>query len=398
MLAEAGYRTHVAGKNHFGDFKHGYESLDLEEAWRGQKGRDFRCDYRKWFEKHHPDKDVDATGLGYNDHLGIPWPYDESLHPTNWTARKAIEFLKNYKGEEPWFLKVSFKRPHPPFDPPKRLIDYYESIDLPKAQVGAWAEKEHGVERAKLEESRKAIRVKYSDEDIRSSRAAYYASITHVDEQIGEVLKALKNRGEFENTLIVFLSDHGDMMGDNNLWHKTYAYEGSSHIPIIVRWPKGMRDVKGARRGSTIDSLVELRDVLPTFLDAADVEKPKAMDGMSLLPLIAGEEENWREILGMEHSQCYWEENAWVALTDGRWKYIYFTPTGKQQMFDLQSDPYETIDLAKNAKFSEKLRSWRVKMVDYLSERGEPWVKDGDLAIQTEPVRYAPHHPIILEE
>ena len=120
MFTEAGYRTHAVGKMHFQDHDHGYQPIVLEEAWR-LRSESFKCDYRRWFEAHHPDKDVDATGLSYTDHRGgRPFPYDDALHPTNWTAEQGIKFLQTYHGERPWLLNISFKRPHPPFDPPKR--------------------------------------------------------------------------------------------------------------------------------------------------------------------------------------------------------------------------------------------------------------------------------------
>jgi len=394
IFTKAGYRTHAIGKNHFNSLKHGYETVVLEEAWRGKNNSGFKCDYREWFGRNHPDKNVDATGLGYTDHRGgRPFKYSDELHPTNWTAQQAIDFLESYKGDRPWFLKVSFKRPHPPFDPPKRLMDYYEAIDLPKAQVGSWAEKEFGHFKGSVEKTPNAPRGNYPETDIHKSRAAYYASITHVDEQIGRVIEALKRRGELETTLILLTADHGDMMGDQHLWRKTYAYEGSSRVPMLIRWPGKLKNLAPAKRGRIIDKPVELRDVLPTFLDAAGIEKPGDMDGLSMLDLIRGNNDKWRKVLDLEHGSCYWKENAWVALTDGRYKYIYFTLTGCQQLFDLKNDPHELDDLAEDDKNADLLKSWRQRMVDHLSIRGEPWVKNGDLAIQNMSVKYGPNHP-----
>jgi len=393
MFTRAGYRTHAVGKMHFASHDHGYESVVLEEAWRAVTPEGFKCDYRKWFEANHPEKDVDLTGLSYVDHRGRrAYPYDDELHPTYWTAQQAVDFLDSYDDDRPWFLKVSFQRPHPPFDPPKRWMDHYDKMDLPKAQVGEWAEAVYGGFKGSLEETPNAPRGNYPASEIHNSRAAYYAAISFVDEQIGRVLDALEKRGEREHTLILFTSDHGDMMGDHHLWRKTYTYEGSARVPMMVRWPDALQGLAGVQRGVVSDRLVELRDVLPTFLDAAGIDKPAHMEGLSMLDIVRGNTGHWREVLDLEHGRCYWDENAWVALTDGRYKYIYFTTTGAQQLFDLERDPHERDDLAASETHRGRLAGWRQRMLDHLSVRGKPWVVDGDLAIQRESVRYGPNH------
>jgi choline-sulfatase len=393
-LTGAGYRTHVVGKTHYQGPSHGFQTMRLEEAWRGQTNENFQCDYRKWFAEHHPDKDVDATGLGYTDHRGgRAWPYDEELHPTNWTAREAVDFLDTYDGDAPWLLKVSFKRPHPPFDPPQRLMDHYEAMDLPKPQVGDWAYRVYGEMTGSLEESPNAPRGNFPEDEVHRSRAAYYAVLTHVDEQIGTVLEALERRGELENTLIVFTADHGDMMGDNHLWRKCYAYEGSARIPMIIRWPESMADEANLDRGDLSSRLIELRDVAPTCLDAANIPIPDGMEGASMLDIVRGEDDDWRDVLDLEHGQIYFKENAWVALTDGRYKYIHFTRTGDQQLFDLDSDPHELHNLASDATHGAQLTRWRKRMYDHLAVRGEPWVRDGDLATFEKVMKYGPNHP-----
>jgi arylsulfatase len=119
------------------------------------------------------------------------------------------------------------------------------------------------------------------------SRRGYYGSISFIDEQIGMVLAALERRGLLEKTLILFTADHGDMTGDHHLWRKSYPYEASSRIPFLVRWPESPG--VGGARGVTIDRPVELRDVLPTFLDTAGAPAVEGLDGRSILPLLRGE-------------------------------------------------------------------------------------------------------------
>jgi arylsulfatase len=376
IFNEAGYRTYAVGKNHFGTHSHGYQTVLLDET--GLLRTDgYKCAYQKWWEENHPDKDINIMGRGNTDHRGgWTWPYEETLHRTNWTCDQALKFLKEEGKRDGWFIKVSFLRPHPAFDCLKRWWEHYADVDFPMPKVGEWAVKKHGGIKTTLEESPSLTRGVVPESDIRSSRQAYYAGVSHVDEQVGRLIDAVKEAGQLENTLILFTSDHGDMMGDNNLWRKCYAYEGAAHVPMIMRWPEAL-GIK-AKRGQRIDRLVELRDVLPTFLDAASIEKPEAVEGMSMLELVRGNNSDWREILDLEHSEIYWKGNSWVALMDGRYKYVYFTLTGEQQLFDLKTDPHEL----NNLDDAELMKLWRKRMVEFLSVRGEPWVKDGDLAVQ----------------
>lgn len=395
MFTEAGYRTHAVGKNHFTPMRntHGYQSVELEEAWHTMLKDSAKCDYTLWFEEYVPGQDLNASGLHYTDHRGgVAFPFEDKYHATHWTADRAIRFLENYDGEEPWLLKVSFQRPHPPFDPPERWLEKYNSIDIPKAKVGSWAEKKYGHKTGSLNELKNATSGNFPEDEIDASRRSYYAAISFVDEQLGRVLEALGKRGELENTLIIYTADHGDMMGDQHMWRKCRPYEGSARIPMILRWPESMQ--LQAERGQICTELVELRDVLPTFLDAAGIPKPQVMDGESMLYILR--DKPGRKMLDLEHAQIYEEDNAWVALTDGHFKYIYFTLTGQQQLFDLETDPYELNDLA-SEEFFEKNKSlvkkWRKRMIKHLEIRGDEWVKNGDLVIQRTSIYFGINHP-----
>ena len=392
MFSDAGYRTHAVGKNHFHPMQntHGYETVLLEEGWHSVIKGDDKCDYQKWFEKVAPDLNMNATGLHYTDHRGGGYfLYADSLHATNWTAQQAVNFLKNYQEDRPWLLKVSFQRPHPPFDSPKRWYDHYAKTTFPMPKVGAWAKEKYGDKTGSLEILTNATSGNFSEEEIHNSLQSYYAGISYVDEQIGRVIQALKMRGEYENTLILFTADHGDMMGDNYIWRKCRAYEGSANIPMILRWPGKINSEFS--RGQILNELIELRDVLPTFLDAAGIVKPTEMDGESMLNILQGKP--WRTILDLEHAQIYEPDNAWTCLTDERYKYIYFTLTGQQQLFDLLNDPHELRDLALENEHKPLVSQWRAKMIKHLSERGENWVKNGDLVVQTKSQKFGSNDP-----
>ena len=159
---------------------------------------------------------------------------------------------------------------------------------------------------------------------------------------------------------------------------------------MIVRWPTSL-SLK-AKRGQISTELVELRDVFPTFLDASEITIPEVMDGRSMLDIVKGKK--WRTQLEMEHAQIYEPDNAWVALTDKRYKYIYFTLTGAEQLFDLKTDPNELNELASSSNPPKKLLAdYRTKMVAYLKERGEEWVKNDQLVIQLKPIYVGVNRP-----
>jgi len=256
--------------------------------------------------------------------------------------------------------------------------------------VGRWAQDRFGNLRKKWDEQKRQTSTvgNFGSEAVRAARTGYFAAITHIDEQVGRLVEGLKKRGDLENTLICFTADHGDMMGDNYLWRKTYAYEPSARVPMIVRW--GERFLR-ARRGQVLSQVVELRDVLPTFLDAAGIAVPEPVEGESMLQLVRGRNQDWREFIDLEHADCYRGHERWNALTDGEWKYIYFAPRGREQLFNLDDDPYELRDLAGEPAYAQELARWRNRMIAHLKCRGPEWVKDNDLVVGRKNLMHSPN-------
>ena len=387
-LRDAGYYLSGIGKMHWYPQKklRGYHELLVDESGRAETPG-FVSDYRLWFKQQAPDLDPDATGIGWNEYRAKAYALPERLHPTVWTADRAVEFLDKYDRPEPFMLKVSFARPHSPYDPPQRFMDMYNVDDMPAPVVGDWAA------RYASHEEPPNPSLWHGDLGVRQakeSRRAYYASVTFIDEQIGRILATLKKRGLYDNTLILFFADHGDMLGDHHLWRKTYAYESSANIPMILRWPKSM--AMDQQRGRTLPQPIELRDVLPTFLDAARAPIPSRLDGKSLLDLVRGNTKDWRPYIDLEHSMCY-DQDHWTALTDGRFKYIYFAYDGREQLFDLEKDPNELHNLAGDPASEPVLKEWRSRMVKHLSERGEEFVSGGKLTIRKKRLLYSPNYP-----
>lgn len=391
MLSDCGYLTLGIGKMHWTpqNALHGFAATILDESGRVESPY-FISDYRKWFQTVAPGKNPDETGIGWNEHAASTYKLPENLHPTVWTADIAVRTIQHYDGGKPLFLKISFARPHSPYDPPKRILDMYSDIEMDNPVKGEWSR--NIGENNKIPESNPTAAFgQFGDEYVKKSKKHYYASITFIDEQVGRIVKALKAKGIYDNTIICFTSDHGDMMGDHNHWRKTYAYEGSSAIPYIVKFPKNMKVSKPI--GSKIENPVELRDFLPTFLDLAGEEIPIDMDGKSLAMLVKERNPKWRRWIDLEHAACYSEDNYWCALTDGKIKYIRFLRTGKEQLFDLVKDPKETTDVSNVSSYNKCLLELREAMVNHLSERGEDWVKDGNLVVRNKSMVYSPNYP-----
>jgi len=391
VLHDAGYYAATIGKNDFHPARaaHGYDKMFVDE--QHYIPPIFQTDYHSWFYQTAPNlDDPDGLGLGWkgqnNAYLATAYPYPERLHRTRWVGQTAVQFLRTYDRPKPFFLKVSFLPPHSPYVPPERLLRHYTDSPLPKAFHGAWAKRYQP-------RSGPGLDIWHGDlgpDQVRRSRAGYYGQVTFVDEQIGHILEELDVRGWLEDTLIFYGADHGDMLGDHYLWRKVQPYQPSAHIPMLMRWPKGLIS---AKRGQVLSQTTELRDLLPTFLDAASVPAPENLDGRSLLSLVGGKAGDWRPYIDLEHDVCYSPLVHWNALTDGHMKYIFHAYDGWEQLFDLDHDPHELQDLASDSAHLNQLKLWRGRMVDHLSERGDDWVKNGKLMVRRKGMPISPNYP-----
>lgn len=376
-LAKAGYHTQAVGKMHFAPQRrlYGFHNMVLDESSR--RLGNFVSDYHTWFDEHK------EGGYGYRDHsidwnswMSRPSHLPEHLHPTYWTASEGVRFLKQRDPTKPFFMWLSFARPHSPYDAPQPYFDMYDrNPDVPKAAVGEWA--------SRHDKKVADVNAPYShrtDTETQRARAGYYGNTTFIDHQIGRVLYELKHYDAeaYANTFIVFASDHGDMMGDHHHWRKSYGYEGSARVPFLMAFPESW----DLEREQVLDQPIELRDIMPTLLDAAGVEIPESVDGKSVLNLARGETKGWREFVQGEHSRTYDNNYAMQYVTDGREKYIWFHYTGEEQFFDLTTDPLECDDLAGDAAWEDRIAVWRKRLADVNEERGDPRGKNGKLVPQ----------------
>ncbi|MFO7946260.1 MAG: arylsulfatase [Armatimonadota bacterium] len=365
VLADAGYHCiNVGWRNMHPRRKlYGFHLVIPHEL---REGND---DYWEWLrEQVGPEAHERTHGSDANGWLGRPWNYEERLHPTCWTVDETINQLERRDPTKPWFMWCSHLRPHSPYDPPQHFWDMYINEDLPDPPRGDWAEK-YNVDIDYL--SRQAWCGKLPDEWLHRCRVGYMGTITHIDFQLGYLIERLKRDiGDYRNTLIIFTSDHGDMMGDHYLHRKSYAFEGSARIPYVIKYSANVDAPSG-----TFDQPVGLQDVMPTVLDACGVDIPGSVTGSSVLDAARGKQ--WREFFHGEHSPCYDPENAMQYLTDGREKYIWYPPTGEEQFFDLQNDREELHDLADDPKYADRVQMWRQRLIELLGERGDGF-SDGE--------------------
>ena len=199
-------------------------------------------------------------------------------------------------------------------------------------------------------------------EALLSTRAGYYGLINHVDDQIHRLLNNVTgvDRMTGNNTVVILCSDHGEMLGDHYCWAKSLPYEGAARIPLMIRAPERF----GVRPGSVVECPVGLEDIMPTVLEMAGVPVPNTVDGQSLLPLMRGEDTNWRSWIRIECG------TGFQCLTDGREKYVRFTEDGREQFFDLTEDRHELHDLIDAPGRAERVAWWRERLVEELKDGG----------------------------
>jgi arylsulfatase A-like enzyme len=180
--------------------------------------------------------------------------------------------------------------------------------------------------------------------------------------------------GVAENTVILFTSDHGEMMGDHQYFRKCLPYEGSAKIPFILSDPHGLLKLKN---NTSVDRPVELRDIMPTLLDAAQAAVPHTVEGKSLIPLARQEQVDWREYIHGEHT---YGELSYHSVTDGEEKFIWFSQSGEEQFFDLVEDPEEKRNLNLHSEYQGRVVMWRERLIAELADR-EEGMSDGQRLI-----------------
>ena len=392
-FSKAGYHTQCIGKMHVYPERNlcGFHNIMLHDGYlhfaRNKEGKAStqieQCDdYLKWFrEKKGHNVDLIDIGLDCNSWVSRPWGYEENLHPTNWVVNESIDFLRRRDPSKPFFLNMSFVRPHSPLDPPKFYFDMYKDEDLPEPLMGDWANKEDEENRGKDINCVKGI---INKKALKRAKAAYYGSITHIDHQIGRFLIALSEYGELNNTIFLFVSDHGDMMGDHNWFRKGIPYEGSARVPFFIYDPGNL--LKG-KKGKVFDEVLELRDIMPTLLDFAHISIPDSVEGLSLKDLIEERDSPWREYIHGEHS--FGEDSNHYIVTK-KDKFLWFSQRGEEQYFDLEKDPKELTNLINLEEYKDRIDYLRKILIRELEGREEGYT-DGNKLLKGYPVSTLKH-------
>ncbi|KAJ4862384.1 sulfatase domain-containing protein [Trichoderma breve] len=334
-LRSKGYHTALAGKMHFvGDQLHGYEQRLTSDIYPGDFGWVVNWDEPdtrlEWY--HNASSILQAGPCGRSNQLD----YDEEV------MYRSTQYLWDHVREgpdkRPFALTVSLTHPHDPYTITKKYWNLYEDVDieLPKVRIAKEKQDTH---------SKRLLKVcdlwdlEFSDEQIKRAKRAYYGSVSYVDDCIGKLLETLEDAGLMDNTIVIFSGDHGDMLGERNLWYKMSYFESSVRVPMLVHYPKWFTPRRVPQNVSTLDLLPTICDIIGT--------KPASflpMDGVSMMPHLLGKEGGGDTVFAEYTGEG--TVRPMMMIRRGDWKYIT-CPADEPQLFNLKTDPLELDNLAR---------------------------------------------------
>ncbi len=332
VLSRAGYVTCLIGKMHFvgEEQRHGFDLRPYGDL----------CGW-----SHQPDPPQTARELSRI--AAGPATIPEEQTQEHIVNQEALAFLQRHVrtgGQQPFLLVLGYNRPHFPLRPPARWWERYwpQGYDMPEVPPGHLEQ---------LHPWNRAIRQRsdgdgFTEEQTARARAGYYGCVSFIDEKVGQILDELDALGLATTTLVIYTSDHGEMMGEHDMWGKRTFYEGSARVPLIVRWPGHVP------AGSRVSAPVELVDLFPTLCAAAGVQPPTGVDGHNLLPLLAGQSRGWRDIAVTDNAQ--WLPAPARMVRRGEWKLNYYVGAGFE-LFNLRDDPDEQHNRAEDARAQDVL-------------------------------------------
>lgn len=347
-LRRAGYQTCLSGKMHFvgPDQLHGFEERLTTDIYPADFG--WTPDYRKPGERidwwYHNLGSVTGAGVA---EISNQMEYDDEVAYN--AVRKVYDLARGHDAR-PWCLTVSFTHPHDPYVARRRYWDLYEDCEHLLPRVGAIPYEEQDAHSQRIFDANDWRSFEIAPDDIRRSRRAYFANISYLDDKIGEIMAALS--ATRQEAMVVFLSDHGDMLGERGLWFKMSFYEGSSRVPLMVAAP--------TMQPGLITAPVSTIDVCPTLCELAGVSMDEVMPwttGESLVSL--GQGGGRSSPVAMEYAA----EASYaplVSLRQGRWKYNRCA-LDPDQLFDLQTDPDELHNLAAHPDHQDTLQGLRAE-------------------------------------
>jgi choline-sulfatase len=334
-LRRAGYQTCLSGKMHFvgPDQMHGFEERLTTDIYPADFG--WTPDYRKPGERidwwYHNMGSVTGAGVA---EISNQMEYDDEVA---FNATRKLYDLSRGADDRPWCLTVSFTHPHDPYVARKKYWDLYNDCEHLDPAQPAIPYAEQDAHSKRIFDANDWRSFDISQEDVRRSRQAYFANISYLDDKIGALLQTLEDTRQ--EAIILFVSDHGDMLGDRGLWFKMSFYEGSARVPLMIcapQMPAGLQDTP-----------VSTIDVCPTLCDLAGVSMAEVMDwtaGQSLVPLANGTPRT--EPVAMEYA-AEASYAPMVSLRLENWK-LNLCALDPDQLFDLEKDPQERTNLAED--------------------------------------------------
>jgi len=333
MLRDAGYAVTGVGKFDLqkAAANHSLDGKELLEEWGFTDGVDSKG---KWDAVNSWDGEPHDAYLGYLHKHGLaqthiddmlrrrgrsfaataPTPLPEHAYGDNWIADGGLRVLDRVPVGQPWFMQVNLTGPHDPVDVTEAMQAPWLGVDFPTAHASD----------------------QFDDVTHTAIRQNYAAMVENIDRQLGRYVDAIKRRGELDNTIIVYASDHGEMLGDHNRWGKGTYYQPSVGIPLVVAGP-------GVAAGHVFDGVVGLHDLAATFIEAAGLDVPDVMDSRSLTRVLSGSSDHHRDYL--LSGLVVPSRTNWHLVYDGRFKLV--CDQGRPPiLFDLQEDPWEDDDVA----------------------------------------------------
>ena len=345
-LRRAGYQTSLSGKMHFvgPDQLHGFEERLTTDIYPADFG--WTPDYRKPGERidwwYHNLGSVTGAGIG---EISNQLEYDDEVA---FNAKSKIYDLARGHDPRPWCLTVSFTHPHDPYVARKKYWDLYENCSQLLPEVSKISYEDHDVHSRRIFDANDWRSYEIEDVMIERSRRAYFANISYLDDQIGELLKTLEETDQ--EAIIIFVSDHGDMLGERGLWFKMSFFEGSARVPLMIS--------DSSMSSQVINSPVSTIDLCPTICELAGVTMSEVkpwITGESLCSIMRGEKRQSPVLMEYAAEASH---APMVCIRKDRWKYI-FCSLDPEQLFDLDKDPHELDNLIEKTDYKSTVQFFR---------------------------------------
>lgn len=362
-LQKEGYNTYGIGKWHNGVESYARSFNGGADIFFGGMWDHWNVPIYSYDEKKEYSNRINYTRDFFRENTVLSMiaeKVNSGVHSTELFTKSAVDFIDNYDSEDPFFLYVSFLAPHDPRTTHKRFHDMYnkDEIKLPSNFL-----EEHpfdyGVKRERDEDLAAYPR---SEDEVKKNIAEYYAMISHIDYEVGNIIDKLKEKGLYEDTIIVFSGDNGLAVGQHGLMGKQSNYEHSIRVPLIFCGP-------GIPKGKVVNEYAYLFDIYPTLIDLVGGEKPDSVEGKSLVNTINNEEEVYKYMY-------FGFTDRIRTVKDKKYKLIEYRGDVKEtQLFNLENDPYETINLYGDNKYDsivEKLREEMFNLRDKWDDTKHP--------------------------